>query len=220
MEHPWKPALVLGTVLGILLLPRGGGAADPGLGAPAKQEKVTAKSPMDRFGLGKQEIGLAVGYGFGIRTKDTKGELDDVRYIYLAPRWGIGISDPMGGAAWYRGNFELLGEGAVLFNREPKNGFAGGITALVRYNFLPGGKFIPFVEGGAGILDLDFDLEGRSDGFNFSPQAGLGFHYFVSQRTAFTGEWRWHHISNADIEKPNRGINSSLFLIGISVFLH
>ncbi len=90
---------------------------------------------------------------------------------------------------------------------------------VFRYNFLPEGKFIPFVEAGAGILSLDFDVAGQRDGFNFSPQAGLDFHYFLSERTALTGEWRWLHISNANTGEPNAGINSSLVLIGVSVFL-
>ncbi|MFQ5802420.1 MAG: acyloxyacyl hydrolase, partial [Candidatus Methylomirabilales bacterium] len=43
--------------------------------------------------------------------------------------------------------------------------------------------------------------------------------YFLSEQTALTGEWRWLHISNADTRMPNAGINSSLFLIGVSFFL-
>ena len=215
---PSKPVL-LATVV-VALLPRIVSAADPGLTSPPRQERAGAQSPARLFRLGAQEIGIAAGYGFAIPIADTSDdELRDVQYIYFAPRWGIGISDPMGEDAWYRGNIELVAEGAFLLNVEPKDGFAGGITALLRYNFLPEGVFIPFVEAGVGILSLDFDLKNRSDGLNFTVQAGFGFHYFVSDRTAFTGEWRYHHISNADIEQPNFGINSSLFLIGVTIFL-
>ncbi|MFQ5990136.1 MAG: acyloxyacyl hydrolase [Candidatus Methylomirabilales bacterium] len=34
-----------------------------------------------------------------------------------------------------------------------------------------------------------------------------------------TAEWRLHHISNAGSNDPNNGINSSLFLVGLSTFL-
>lgn len=213
----WHVLLLMILLIG--LLPGGWAAAQsprtakPGRGA-------ASDSPTDLFGYGKQEIGLAVGHGLAIPIGGTDNdELRDVQFIYVAPRWGIGISDPMGGDAWYRGNFELVGEGALLFNYEPKEGFAGGLTAMFRYNFLPGGSFIPFVSLGAGIIFLDIDLENQADGFNFTPQGGFGFHYFVSERTAITGEWRFHHISNAGIHDDNDGINDSLFLVGFSTFL-
>ena len=221
MRLPRKQ-IPLATVVVALLLPRAVSGADPGLRSSTQQERAGPQSPARLFRLGTQEIGIAAGYGFALRFVGETGddeELRDVQYFYVAPRWGIGISDPMGGDAWYRGNVELLAEGAFLLNLEPKDGFAGGITVMLRYNFLPAGVFIPFVEAGAGILSLDFDLMNRSDGLNFTAQAGFGFHYFVADRTAFTGEWRYHHISNAAIERPNLGINSSLFLIGLTIFL-
>jgi lipid A 3-O-deacylase len=209
MRRPRRLA-VLATVLGLSLSPVRGWSADPGPGS----------SPAALFGLGKQSLGLAGGFGFALPIADTGDEqLQEVEFVYVAPRWGIGISDPMGRDAWYRGSFEVVAEGALLYQVEPENGFAGGITAMLRYNFLRGGPFIPFAEAGVGILVLDWDLEERSDGVNFSPQAGFGFHYFVSPRTALTSEWRWHHISNAGIDQPNRAINSSLFLIGVTTFL-
>ncbi|MFQ5846316.1 MAG: acyloxyacyl hydrolase [Candidatus Methylomirabilales bacterium] len=211
------------TVVMMLLLPKEGWAAGAGSESPEKPEKAAQGSPADLFRLGKQEIGLSVGYGHALPLGGTdNGELEDVRFFYAAPRWGIGISDPMGGKAWYRGNLELLGEGAFLVNFEPEDGFAGGITAMFRYNFLPkgGGNFIPFVEFGAGIIFLDIGLKSQQDGFNFTPQGGVGFHYFVSERTAFTGEWRFHHISNAGIHSDNDGINDSLLMIGVSFFIN
>jgi len=206
MRRPRRLGL-FAMILGTLVLPRGGWGADP--------------APTTLFGWGKQSLGISAGYGFAVPAGETTGELADVEYVYVVPRWSIGLSDPLGGDAWYRGNVELVAEGALLFAVEPDDGFAGGITAMVRYNFLPAGRLIPFVQGGAGILFLDLNLEdaGRADDFSFSPQAGVGIHYFFSGRTAFTGEWRWHHISNANIDEPNRGINSSLFLVGVTTFL-
>ena len=218
MRHRHRQLLLL-TILLIGLLP-GGWAAGQSAGTAMKQEKEVPEFPTALFGFGKQEIGIAVGHGLAIPIGGTDNdELRDVQFIYVAPRWGIGISDPMGGDAWYRGNFELLAEGALLVNYEPKDGFGGGLTAMFRYNFLPGGNFIPFVSLGAGIIFLDIDLKNQADGFNFTPQGGFGFHYFVSERTAFTGEWRFHHMSNAGINDDNDGINDSLFLAGFSVFL-
>lgn len=218
MRQPYR-SLLLAMALGILLLlPGQSWAAGDGPESLTTQEGAAA--PAELFGSGKQEIALAVGYAIPLPVGGRTPEIEDVQYVFLAPRWGIGITDPLGGeGAWYRGNFELLAEGQFLFETEPKSGFGGGFAILFRYNFLPNGTFIPFIEAGAGVLGLNFDVDGQRDGFNFSPQAGLGFHYFVSERTALTGEWRWFHISNADTRMPNDGIDSSMFIIGASFFL-
>lgn len=213
-------SLLLTMALGILLLPVPGQswAADEGPELPTTHEGAAV--PARLFGSGKQEVALAVGYAISLPLGGKTPDIEDIQYVFLAPRWGIGITDPLGEeSAWYRGNFELLAEGQFLFETEPKSGFAGGFAILFRYNFLPHGKFIPFVEAGAGTLGLDFDVAGQRDGFNFLPQAGLGFHYFVSERTALSAEWRWFHISNADTRMPNDGIDSSMFIIGASFFL-
>jgi lipid A 3-O-deacylase len=197
-----------------------------GLVGPWRQPHAWAaelKAPAqygDLFGSGRQSIGIAGGHGLSLRIgRGQNEEIDDLQFLYLAPRWSIGISDPMGGQSLFRGNFELVLEGAFHYIFEPKDGFAGGFTPLIRYNFLTGGRWIPFVQAGAGLLALDADLKAQADGLNFSPQAGVGVHYFISDRVSLTGEWRFHHISNADLRERNIGINSSLVMFGITYFL-
>lgn len=172
------------------------------------------------FGYGKQSLGISGGHGLALPVGGTDGpELKDIQFVYATPRWGIGISDPLGGRSWYRGNFELVLEGTFLYMFEPKSGIAGGIAPGVRYNFLTNTRFIPFFFAGVGFIALDADLARQSDGLNFIVQSGVGLHYFMSQRTALTGEWRFHHISNASIHDRNAGINSSLFMLGLTFFL-
>lgn len=223
--RPLRKPVLLAMIM-MALLPRAVSAAEPGPESAARQEEAGATSPRDLFKLRTQEIGIAAGYGFAVDSflflpigETTAEDLQEVKYVYVAPRWGIGISDPLGGDAWYRGNFELLTEGAFYIPFEPKDGFGGGITAIFRYNFLPEGRLIPFVETGPGILITDFDLENHVDGLNFVWQFGLGFHLFLSERTALTAEGRFHHISNAGINDENRGLNSVMVLIGVTTFL-
>ncbi|MGH7381211.1 MAG: acyloxyacyl hydrolase [Candidatus Methylomirabilales bacterium] len=223
--RPLRKPVLLAMVM-MAMLPRAASAAEPGPESPARQEEAGATSPRDLFKLRAQEIGIAAGYGAAVESflflpigETSTEELREVKYVYVAPRWGIGISDPLGGDAWYRGNFELLVEGAFYIPFEPTDGFGGGISAIFRYNFLPKGLLIPFVEVGPGILITDFGLEDRADGFNFTFQTGLGFHFFLAERTALTAEARFHHISNAGIDDPNRGLNSVMVLIGVTIFL-
>ncbi len=215
--RPLTRLLLLVGAMGLLLLPGQGLAEDDQ--TQNSSQKQTTGSHTGRFGYGKKELALTAGYGFSIKIGGRTDDIDDLEYVYVAPRFGIGISDIKGEDEWYRGNFELLVETPLLFQFEPGNGNGKGGSLLLRYNFLPDDKFIPFVEIGGGIMFLDFDLEGQSDGFNFTLQGGTGLHYFFHERTALTGGWRWLHISNAGRSSPNRGIDSSLFLVGISYFL-
>ncbi len=187
-----------------------------GSAGPARAEGPGAP---DRFARGKAHVGVLGGYAFSLERYDGSRDVDHVRYAAVTSDWGIGLGDPVGGEAWYRGNWEVLVEGMALIETGPGSGHAGGAAFLLRYNWLRDGCFVPFVSAGAGILDLDFDLASQRDGFNFSLQAGVGSHVFVTRRLALTGEWRYQHISNAATGSPNSGMDMSGFFLGTTWFL-
>ena len=204
-----RPSRLHGWLLGALVLLTG----LPGRSAAQSPE------PGPAFGRGMQHVGFSAGVGIAIPRIGSDRDVDDVRYVATTPRWGIGLVDPLGGEAWYRGNFELVVEGTFLTQFQPHSGTAAGGSAILRYNLLGFGRFVPFLDGGAGILHLDFDLRDQADGINFITQAGIGSHFFISERVALTGEWRYQHISNARINYPNRSINALTFFFGASIFL-
>jgi len=190
---------------------------------PAAAEGPAELDIRNLFHRGSMQGGLLVGYGVGFRAgskanRRISRELGDVRPVEIIPRFGVGVTDPVGGDAWYRGNVEILLEGALLFNTEPKFGFAGGVGSTLRYNFLPWRRVVPFVDANFGVLGLDFDLSRQSDGFNFNVGAGSGLHWLVGERTTIMTEVRWQHISNGNTQKPNDGINTVLFLVGFTRF--
>jgi hypothetical protein len=192
--------------------------------ALAEASGDAAPPSAERFGWGKKHVALSLGYGLGFRTgskrdQEVSRELGDVSLVEFIPRFGIGVTDVLGGDAWYRGNFEFLFEGALVFNIRPHFGYALGGGTTLRYNFLAGRSLVPFFDCNLGIVYLDFDLRGQSDGFNFNVGWGSGLHWFVSKRLAVTPEVRYQHFSNAGTQMPNLGINDVLFLVGISYFL-
>ena len=188
----------------------------PAAASSAEGGSSPSSSP---FAKGRQSVSLLGGYGIGLPIGVGKGtDLEDVRMWAVLPSWGIGLTDPVGGDAWYRGNLEVVIEGALLFNTEPTSGFAGGATVNLRYNFLRAGRFVPYVESGAGLADLNFDLDRQADGLNFFLQVGLGARWLLTDRLALLGGWRFHHISNANSSVPNNGLDSSLFVAGMTVF--
>jgi hypothetical protein len=190
------------------------------LASPAPAASAPDPSdPEARLPHGAQEWALAVGHGLGFALGSSgQSDVEDVEFVALVPRWGLVLTDRLGADAWYAGNLEILVEGAFLQAYEPKGGFAGGGTLGLRWNLLGGRRIVPFVEIAGGIVDLDFDLEHQANGISFTPQGGAGLHFMMSGRMAITGEWRFHHISNADLRDDNDGINDSLFLVGFSFF--
>jgi hypothetical protein len=171
------------------------------------------------FAKGSKEWGLSLGHGNGLSIFGSDGaDTADVELIGLFPRFGVGLSDPVGTDSWYHGNLELIVEGSLLAAYEPKGGFVGGVGLAFRYNLLGWERLVPFVEIGGGVGGIELDLDDQGDGLIFSAHAGLGLHWWLAERTALTASWRLHHLSNAGIGDDNAGINDSMFLVGLSYF--
>jgi predicted porin len=52
--------------------------------------------------------------------------------------------------------------------------------------------------------------------FNFIETVGVGAHYFFKKNLAFSLQGRIRHLSNADIETPNSGIETYSVLVGLT----
>lgn len=173
-----------------------------------------------RFGRGKQHLGFALGYGSGFSLGFSgDGDTRSTEFLGFLPRWQLGLSDPGARGSWLYGSFDLLVELQALAALEPRRGSFVGPSALVRYQLLGWGPFVPYLEAGAGLGALDFGLRDQDDGFSFVLQAGFGLQYFVSPRASVDAGWRFHHLSNAGSRSPNNGINASLPMLGVTVHL-
>lgn len=175
----------------------------------------------EAFGRGRLNVGLSFGYGHGFeRAGDPQ---DDVRMLAVVPRTGIGLTNPLGGEAWYRGSLDLALEPQLFGNFQRTGGFAGGAALLVRYHLLSeklgSERLVPFFSAGGGVIGVDFDGRNQDDGFNFILQAGGGTHWMLTPKLAITFDARWHHISNADLGSPNEGIDDFLLLTGVTMLL-
>jgi opacity protein-like surface antigen len=205
VSYPFFPLLALAL---LNVAPAVGAAGSDGSG------EDVAPAPFRR---GAWQVSLAAGYGDGLDFG--ADESGDVELAAVAPQVGVGLTDVVGGGALHRGQLALLAEGTYLDAFEPRDGHAAGAALLLRYHWLGlSERFVPFVQAGAGMVELDFDLADQEDGFNFTLQAGVGVLYRVGRRAAVTAEWRLHHISNAGLDAPNDGINTGQVLIGASFF--
>ncbi len=99
----------------------------------------------------------------------------------------------------------------------PQENIETGASFLLKAGFLPQtSKFQPYLKIGAGLDYMTLHAREQATQFNFTETAGAGFHYFFKKNTALTMDYRFRHLSNSDIEKPNRGLESHFILSGIT----
>ncbi len=88
---------------------------------------------------------------------------------------------------------------------------------MLALNFLKIGRLgtgTPYVEAGIGAIYTDFKVDDQGSRINFNPQLGAGLEYPLKNGGAMTLGLRLHHISNGNLLKDNRGVNSALLMIG------
>lgn len=73
----------------------------------------------------------------------------------------------------------------------------------------------PYLEGGIGVIYTDFRVTGQGLRFNFNPQIGGGIDFIPAHGTEMSVGVRLHHLSNADLHRDNRGVNSVLLVAGV-----
>ena len=127
--------------------------------------------------------------------------------------------------------FALFDYDAVWPHRAPESlrfkveGSAGGTTeyraiasanimALYFVETLRKKHWRPYVEAGIGLIYTDDRVQGQGWRINFNPQAGIGTEWQPTGGTPWFFALRLHHLSNGDLYKENRGINSVVLSAG------
>jgi opacity protein-like surface antigen len=170
----------------------------------------------DNFRRGWREVGFGGGTYFS--NLDPAPNRPNSDYAIGYAQLGYMVTKPSG-PGWLRGNFEVAPEvfGAGVFHG-PGHYVAGG-TLWFRYNFVPKrGRFSPFIElgGGGTAIDIPHNYDGKD--FNFNLNVGAGVRYFITPRCSLNAEYRFQHISNANLWNHNIGLNTSGPMMGLSLF--
>ncbi len=162
---------------------------------------------------GAVEIGVSAGYG---RQHETPpGARSDLRQVTTLIRAGWVLLGPVGPPG-LRGSLEVAGEVMVADFSNADHGTVFGVSPFLRYHFLTGSPWVPYVAFGAGLVYLGLNVEEQSTKWNFTLQPAIGLQYGLSDHWSVTAEYRFQHISNAHAGGRNLGLNSSVGLVGIS----
>jgi lipid A 3-O-deacylase len=121
---------------------------------------------------------------------------------------------------WWRGNFELAGEGFGSAVFDGPGGYIAGGTLWLRYNFVPRNLWglVPYVQGGAGLASTDIERDLVGQPFNFNLGVAVGLRYLINRHWDLHLEYRYQHISNADTASKNMGVNADGPFLGVSYF--
>ena len=98
-----------------------------------------------------------------------------------------------------------------------KNAEAVNFNLIFQWHFAGGRGWTAFLDGGAGIMYSNHSVPDDGSHFNFTPQAGFGFTFDISDQMRFLAGARWQHISNANTSNNNPGRDSILSYVGVSV---
>jgi len=120
------------------------------------------------------------------------------------------------GKDWYRHQRHLLVEIPVHFLTSPSEPPMFGLYFSAQWLFRPGEDLRPYLFAGGGPVYTQAEIPGTSSNFRGAYQGGVGFETSAGN-TRLSLEFRYHHVSNGGIEKPNDPLNSSKILLGFQL---
>ena len=167
--------------------------------ADEKQRKV-------RF----DELTFLSGYVWGDLKRN-----DNLEIIPFSVRIGFDINKLMGIQG--RNTLQLGIEPFVNTILNPEEGIETGLNVGLRYitPLTDSVSFFGEVSSGPAYFSID-TVEQDDYGFNFISQFGAGLQFKMTQNIVFNAGYRFRHRSNAGLSSPNSGINTNMFLTGVS----
>ncbi len=180
-------------------------------GAPEPQPELVARRSIEGpFAKGKFELQDVSGAFFFFDVAQNNRPAID--YAINSLRLGVMLYDPQG-PGFLAGNFEIMGEifaGGIF---DGPGDVLAGSTLIFRYNFVqPQARVIPYLQVGGGGVYTNIG-ERESNGLislpvEFNLQANAGVRYMLNDRWSVVVEAAYRHISNAEIKKPNFGLDN------------
>lgn len=103
----------------------------------------------------------------------------------------------------------------VNFSPSDKSEYEFGANLGIQYqlNLNPTSSLTALI--GSGPHYITVETNHQTQGYIFSDNFEIGYKHHL-KKLVFHLNWRFRHISNANFKKPNKGIDSWFFVLGIS----
>ena len=177
-----------------------------------------AQNFSERFTKGEASYGVQVGFG---ATFDLPPGRDrtDLSFLFLFPNYQYNLTGLikkdsfLSGALYWHVEAGL----AELVNRDGEYLF-GFTPLMVQYKFLnPKRSWAPNILVGAGFAMTNWKDQATAElgsEFQFLLHFGGGVEFFRKQGS-YSFNYRLFHVSNGGIQRPNIGLNSHVFSLGL-----
>jgi len=197
-----QPKLLLAIIVWLVLAvaSTNAAAADDGGSSPSATHGSGIFSP--------QELSFRFAYG--------RGNKESLDFYTFGPRVAYDLPHFIPAILGNRIRLAIEMYGSIIHgHNHPLDGEFAFSPLILNYRYDTGGSFVPFIEGGEGIVLTTLDEMNLGGPFEFSSQGGGGIQWFFSRQYALTLDARYRHISNAGIKDQNSGLNT--LFIGISL---
>ena len=175
-----------------------------------------AFDPNQTFKQGTTLLSIEGGAGTQSNLQNHRRQSDlDAWYVGL--RYSILPLEPAGPSI-LRGSLEVGFEPTYLDYYGGRDAYWAGLSARGRWHFLSLGRFVPYVELGAGAGGTNLRAIEIDSSFAFLLDVGIGASFFITDQAAIYAGYRMLHISNGNIDRPNRGFELDTGLVGFSYF--
>lgn len=165
-------------------------AAVPATGPAGESEDPVTPAPRAFGEEGYRSFGVTVGVAHDLEDDDRSTDIQaalSLQYFFVD-------------------DIEIIGELSALgFFQEGDD--AAGVNAgfVLRWHFVNRDRWSLFGDAGIGLLFTTDDVPDGGTSFNFTPRAGLGATYRLTDGgVRLVAGARWHHVSNAAIDGEDR----------------
>lgn len=178
--------------------------------AYAAQDPAPASEPTAAGAESAQSARPAWGEQGSFTVNLTAGYADDFEEIGVFPGT-LGVS-------WFvLKNFSVDLQLEAAHVLQPGDDATGaGAAFMVRWHFLARETWTLYADLGVGFLVMSEPVPQNAADFVFTPRAGLGASFALSDMTRLLVGARWLHISNAETSFENPGVDTIQGYLGVS----
>ncbi|NIR47000.1 acyloxyacyl hydrolase [candidate division KSB1 bacterium] len=146
------------------------------------------------------------------------GKTKDKMFVILGVRYGKVVAAGRRMALEY--TFDAFPVAEVIDRNSKDSVYGFGLSPVgLKWYVLQVSRFKLFTNGSGGFLTFVEDVpDPDARKFNFTFEFGGGIEVFTNSRVGIALGYRYHHLSNANTEKVNPGLDANIFYIGISRF--